>query len=82
MNNVNIQSILQLNRHDLRDIVRATNPVSGVGISVVPNNNSMVISLDLQQFKRLVYSFCRQAWPSACPARDNIDDIDLGAEIS
>lgn len=77
-----VKSIVQLTRSDIRQIAAATNMKSGTGIKVVLNGESVSISIDELQFKRMVYSFCRQAWPSSCLSGPDIDAIDLGAEIT
>ena len=55
-----IKYITQVTTSDLREIARAANLRSGLGLQVE------IVKISDEAFKRMVYAFCRQAWPAAC----------------
>lgn len=76
-----IRYITQLTQGDLREIRRAVNLKIGPGISIKRDADGVEIGISAEAFKQMVYSFCRQAWPAACPSAD-IEGIDLAAAVT
>lgn len=67
--------VTELTREDFREIVAATNPVSGIGISVTKKSDSIEIAIDETQLKRMIWAFNRNGGFSA--TADDIESISL-----
>ena len=73
------QYLTQITSSDLREIARAANLKADFGLQLDVKGDSYVLRIPESAFKRMVYAFCRQAWPASCPENtaQPIDDISL-----
>ena len=69
------QHITDLKKSDFEEIARATNPQSGVGITVQPTGVGFKISIDETQFKRMLWAF--NANGGFTVKADKIDEVPL-----
>lgn len=71
--------ITQISADDLREIAQAANLRQGVGVRVDRVRDALEVSISQEAFKRMVYIFCRQAWPNVCVeiSEDAFNGIDL-----
>jgi hypothetical protein len=71
--------ITQVTAKDLHEIALAANLSAGVGIHVQRAGDALEISIPQEAFKRMVYTFCRQAWPNVCVqiSENTFNSIDL-----
>lgn len=71
--------ITQVTAGDLREIAQAANLRPGIGIYVKRNGDALEVGISQEAFKRMVYIFCRQAWPNVCVelSEDAFNSIDL-----
>ena len=49
--------VTEISRTDFEDIVRATNPIPGLGITIDIVSNGVRFSIDETQFKRMLWAF-------------------------
>ena len=57
--------ITQISGEWLRDVARKTNLKSGIGISIVPDNDGVRIEIDQNSLKMMMYAYIKKATTAA-----------------
>ena len=69
--------ITELKRADFEEIARSTKLPSGRGIRIAPQNDSIKIEIDENEFKRMIWAFLQNGGRAQGSTYQNIDDIPL-----